>query len=146
MKNILLQALMSFGSCWRFAICLNVPRKTFIASGVTGMCGWLGYEWCFNFGHSKVGSSLIGTIIIGIVGLIFARQLEMPVTIFTIPALMPLVPGGTAYEALKQLVMGHVLKAQVLTVHMFLIAGAIAIGFMIAQIFSQYYLKKVNGK
>lgn len=141
-SSLWLQLVASFLSCWGFGVCLNVPKNAFIATGITGMAGYLAY-YC-HAGHSAVGASLVATIIIGIVALVFAHRLQMPVTIFTIPALMPLVPGEIALEALRALIAGRILQAQVLFVHMLMIAGAIAVGFMIAEIFAQYYSKVVH--
>lgn len=144
-SSLWLQLVASFLSCWGFGVCLNVPKNAFIATGLTGMTGWMGYlAYYCHAGHSAVGASLVATIIIGIVALVFAHRLQMPVTIFTIPALMPLVPGEIALEALRALIAGRILQAQVLFVHMLMIAGAIAVGFMIAEIFAQYYSKVVH--
>lgn len=68
----------------------------------------------------------------------------MPVTMFTIPALMPLVPGGTAYQALRVLVLGYIIQAQILWIHVMLIAGALAVGFMLSTLLTKMYDKIIN--
>ena len=61
----------------------------------------------------------------------------MPVILFNIPAMVPLVPGGTAYEAVRYLALGQLNQAMKLTVLVAMIAAAIAVGFMLAQIFTE---------
>ena len=61
---------------------------------------------------SRLVSNLMGAFVIGILGLFFARIKKCPVTVFNIPALVPLVPGVPAYQAVRALVNGNVFDAE----------------------------------
>lgn len=57
--------------------------------------------------------------------------------IFNIPGLVPLVPGATAYQAVRALVLGNFDQALSLTFRVAMVAGAIAVGFMMAQLLAE---------
>ena len=60
----------------------------------------------------------------------------MPVTIFNIPGIVPLVPGGLAYQAVRNIVIGNYEKGAYFTVQA-VIAGAIALGLVASEVFNQ---------
>ncbi|WP_415858700.1 threonine/serine exporter family protein [Latilactobacillus sakei] len=72
-----------------------------------------------------------------------ARYKRMPVIIFNIPGLVPLVPGGTAYRAVRNLVLGNISQAVTQSISVIMVAGAIAVGFMFAQILADITRKEV---
>ena len=61
----------------------------------------------------------------------------MPVTIFNIPGIVPLVPGGLAYQAVRNIVIGNYEKGAYFTVQAVMIAGAIALGLVASEVFNQ---------
>ena len=60
----------------------------------------------------------------------------MPVTIFNIPGMVPLVPGGLAYQAVRNLVTSSYQEAANYTVQAIMIAGAIALGLVLSEVFN----------
>lgn len=136
-----LQALIQFGfsyiSTVAFAICINVPRRGLNFAGLAGMIGWMVY-WLLIQAHMSIMlGNLLGAFAIGIAGVLFARYKKMPVIMFNIPGLVPLVPGATAYEAVRALVSADLDQGIRLLVQVILVAGSIAVGFMFAQLFSE---------
>ncbi|WP_232321161.1 threonine/serine exporter family protein [Latilactobacillus sakei] len=87
-------------------------------------------------------ANLFGALAVGIVGSILARYKRMPVIIFNIPGLVPLVPGGTAYRAVRNLVLGNISQAVTQSISVIMVAGAIAVGFMFAQILADITRKR----
>ena len=61
----------------------------------------------------------------------------MPVTIFNIPGIVPLVPGSLAYQAVRNIVIGNYEKGAYFTVQAVMIAGAIALGLVASEVFNQ---------
>ncbi|MBA1393819.1 threonine/serine exporter, partial [Lactobacillus sp. XV13L] len=114
---------------------INIPRRALVSCGICGMLGWMVYWFLWSFvGAGKVASNLIAALIIGLVSYWFARTKKMPVTLFNIPALVPLVPGATAYEAVRALVSGEFVNSIRLFFMVIMIIGAIAMGYMVAQV------------
>jgi len=56
---------------------------------------------------SPIAATFAASILIGIMGEIFAKKLKNPSTIFTIPGIIPLVLGITAYKTIKALIEGN---------------------------------------
>lgn len=136
-KFFLIQCTFSYLATVGFAICINVPRHALNLAGIGGMACWFTYEVAVLFHLGRVLGSLLGALIVGVCGIFFARGKHMPVILFNIPGMVPLVPGATAYEAIRYLALGQVSKALKLTVLVAMIASAIAVGFMIAQVISE---------
>lgn len=133
--QIVIQMTFSFVGTIGYALCINIPRAALITSGVCGSLGWMIYWVLSNFVKSgKVFANLIAALVIGIVSYLCARYKKMPVSLFNIPALVPLVPGATAYQAVRALVFGQIFKGMHLTVLVILIIGAIAMGYILAQL------------
>lgn len=136
-EHFFIQALFSYGSTIGFAICINVPRRALNVAGLAGMASWLTYVGAVMIHVGRVMGCLLGAFIVGVCGIVFARIKHMPVIVFNIPAMVPLVPGATAYQAIRCLALGQLNKAMKLTVLVGMIAGAMAVGFMIAQVVSE---------
>jgi uncharacterized membrane protein YjjB (DUF3815 family) len=135
--QIIIQLSFSYFSTVAFAICINVPRRGLGYAGLAGMIGWITYWALWRLGVSVMLANLAGAFLIGIAGMLFARWQKMPVIIFNIPGLVPLVPGGTAYEAVRAFASNQQSLAIELLVRVIMVAGAIAVGFMLAQLLSE---------
>ena len=61
----------------------------------------------------------------------------MPVLIYNIPGIFPLVPGAQAYQVVRNLVVGNREVAGQIFELLVIIAGAIVIGFWIAEIINR---------
>ncbi|EKK20563.1 Integral membrane protein [Fructilactobacillus florum 8D] len=121
-----------------FAVLINVSPRALNLSGLVGTAGYvsyLGYQALIS--DNYVAENLVGAFTIGIVGMLAARYKKMPVIVFNIPALVPLVPGGQAYQVMKYIALRqpHVAFSYVMQVVM--IAGALAMGFLLAELFIQ---------
>ncbi|WP_461213727.1 threonine/serine exporter family protein [Lacticaseibacillus sp. GG6-2] len=146
--QFLIQLSFSYLSTVAFAIIINVPRRALNLAGWAGAVGWLVY-WVltYDLDVGRMLANLCGAFAIGLCGIIFSRVKKMPVIIFNIPGLVPLVPGATAYQAVRALVLGQIDKASRLTIRVVMVAGAIAVGFMLAQLLAeQTYRQPVGAK
>lgn len=101
---MILQVVCGFLAAAGFGILFNVPQNCLIASGISGAIGWLGYLVAMNIYPSSIAATFVASVLIGIVGELFAKRLKNPSTIFTIPGIIPLVPGITAYRTIKALI------------------------------------------
>ncbi|MFD0898003.1 threonine/serine exporter family protein [Loigolactobacillus binensis] len=132
--QIMLQAVFSYLATVAFGICTNVPHRALNACGLTGVAGWLVYWGLVQFKLGHMLPNLVGAFVIAMVSLFFARRNKIPVIIFNIPGLVPLVPGGIAYRAVRSFVLGDYTQGIGFAVQVLMIAGAIAVGFMLAQL------------
>lgn len=136
--TLIVQISFSYLATVAFAIIINVPRRALNLAGWAGAIGWLVY-WLllYQLGTGRMMANLLGAFAIGLAGMVFSRVKKMPVILFNIPGLVPLVPGATAYQAVRALVLGELNDAIQLTVRVVMVAGAIAVGFMLAQLVAE---------
>ncbi|MFD2306148.1 threonine/serine exporter family protein [Enterococcus termitis] len=136
MFNLLVQFSFSFLASSAYAIITNVPRRSLIACGLSGASGWMLYWIALQFGANVALGSLLGALSVASVSFICSRVLKLPVTIFNIPGMVPLVPGGLAYQAVRNLVIGNYQIAIDSAVQAVMIAGAIALGLVLSEVFN----------
>ena len=116
-----------------FGIITNIPRKALVACGITGMTGWMiYYVLTQTFDASQTFANFLGTVGLGIASIFF------PVTknaddYFYIPSLVPLVPGGPAYQAVRSILLGNIDDGLQLILKLSLLLQAIA-GFMVTSL------------
>ncbi|GKQ43478.1 membrane protein [Companilactobacillus sp. RD055328] len=139
--QVIIQIVFAFLSTIGFAIIINNPKRALLACGVVGAAGWIVYWILYNLQFGRVLSNFTGAFVAGFLGLIFARVKKMPAILFNIPALVPLVPGATAYQAVRTMVIGDMDKAIQLIVIVALVTGAIAMGYMMAQLVNDLIIK-----
>jgi len=104
--TFLVQFAFSFFSSAAFGIIANIPRRALLASGFTGAIGWIIYFYLNQFFHSGAFSNFVAAFMIGCLSIFFSKKQKMPMIIFYIPGLIPLVPGGPSYEAVRAFALG----------------------------------------
>ncbi len=98
-----------------------------MACGLTGSVSWMLY-WVivevFLVEMQRLGS-LIGAVGVAAVSYLFSKILKNAChDFFNIPGIVPLVPGGLAYQAVRNIVIGNYeKKAPIFTVQAVMIAG-----------------------
>ncbi|MDK2868103.1 MAG: hypothetical protein PWP51_1971 [Clostridiales bacterium] len=118
-----------------FSIIFNLPRKLLLPAGISGMVGWLVYVIIQPLTTSFIMPSLIGSIVVGIIGESFAYVKKHPATMFTIPGIIPFVPGYGIYYTMLHIVEGDVDQALITGAQSLFIAVAIACGIILATTF-----------
>ncbi|GLB46587.1 membrane protein [Philodulcilactobacillus myokoensis] len=144
MMKLILNLICVYLGTIGFGIIVNVPKRSLNASGIVGSLAWLVYYLYFISFGGYVGGSLLGTFTIGVLGMVAAHREKMPVIIFNTPALVPLVPGGQAYQVMRNLAQGNNEMAKFYLLQVVFIAGAIAAGFLIAELFNQLLYKFIK--
>ncbi|EUJ51026.1 threonine/serine exporter family protein [Paenilisteria rocourtiae] len=132
--TILMQLAFSFLATLAFAIITNVPRRSLIECGLTGTFGWMTYWILMHLDAGTTMSTLAGAFVVAIASFFFAKSKRLPVTIFNVPGIVPLVPGGLAYQAVRNFVLGDYLEAISFSVRVALVAGAIAAGLVLSEV------------
>lgn len=129
----LLNLIFSFLASMFFCVIFDAPRKLYLSCGLVGTCGWMVYILFFNgLNVHTIYSSFFGSLALGLLSHLMARQQKEPVIIFMVTGIIPLVPGGLAYDATKNLVLLHFGTAVNTMLEVTLIAGSIALGLLFA--------------
>lgn len=87
------------------SIVLEAPKKYIFRSGFIGAIGW-GIYLLFLDIYGLVISTYIAGLVISALSHIFSRIFKIPVTVFFIPGVLPLVPGLSMYRAVYHFING----------------------------------------
>lgn len=140
--DYVIQAIVSFLASVCFGVIFNAPFRKLLYCGVVGMTSWLIYFvltelYAFDVLHASFASAMF----VGICAHILAKRLRVPMMIFNVSGIIPLVPGGTSYNAMRSLMENDFTMGVQYSARVFMIAGAIAMGIVFAEVFIQVMRK-----
>lgn len=138
---ILQHLLFSFLAAAAFGIIFNAPKTSLIQSGFVGMLGWIIYILFTMNGADAVNATLVASFVIAVASQVFAKLYRTPIIIFIVAGIIPLVPGGMAYDAMRNFVENDYNIALALAAKAFLISGAIAMGIVFSEVVNQLIRK-----
>jgi uncharacterized membrane protein YjjB (DUF3815 family) len=87
-----------------FAILFNVPRRTILSIWALGAMGGVIKFTVMQFDIGIVLASFLGATAIGIVSIQMAHMRNSPPLVFSIPSVIPMVPGFFAYKMMLGLI------------------------------------------
>lgn len=94
---MILQVVAAFFGTVSFALLFSVPREHYISCGIIGALGWFVYIGLTGLGMSMEGACFFATVVVVLGARYFAVVYQTPSTLFLIPGIFPLVPGGSVY-------------------------------------------------
>ena len=123
-----------------FGKLFNCPRSCLYKAGFVGMVGFGVYIILLSgFGLSSMLSNFAGTVALSICSEIFARWYKQPVPIFSIPGVIPLVPGLPLYRAMNYTMLDSYSMGMHTFVSAALDAMAIAMGILLVSGLAKVY-------
>ncbi len=131
------QFIYAFLSTAGFSVFFKIPRDSVIKSSFCGAIGWVIYVFSVDFFSSSITGTLLAAITVGLLGEFLAKRYKKPATIFTIPGIIPLVPGAGMYYTMLAVIDKDFGSAAELGTEAIFIAVAIAIGIIVSSSFSR---------
>ncbi|HEU4963411.1 MAG TPA: threonine/serine exporter family protein [Bacilli bacterium] len=128
----LLQVAMAFVASVAYAVLYHVPKKALFLIGFVGTGAWLAQKGAMAAGLTQIGAAFTAALLVAAASEWLARWQRMPVTVFTVGGIVPLVPGSKAYGAMREFVTGNDLEGITRGAETFLIAAAVAAGLVLA--------------
>lgn len=141
-QHFIIQLIMSYIASATFGIIFHVPKNTIIQCGFVGMMGWGLYYTLVSTGTDAVVATLAAAFIVTFISHLFAKLFKTPIIVFNVSGIIPLVPGGLAYDSMRSFVEGDYNMAVQLAARAFLLSGAIAMGLLISEVINQVFKKK----
>ncbi|WP_332651761.1 threonine/serine exporter family protein [Lysinibacillus sp. 54212] len=135
--DLLIQVSLSFIATACFGVVFNAPTRAIPACGLVGSVGWTIYFLLSQSGIDEVQASFIGAFVVAIVAHLFARKFRMPMIVFSVSGIIPLVPGGIAYNTMRNIVELDYITGMGNGIRAFMISGAIAMGLVFAEVIIQ---------
>lgn len=139
--NLPLEAFLSFIAAAAFGIVFNIPRRTLVSCGLVGMTGWLVYRTYFLTFDDSIQATFAGAFAVALLAHILAKMFKMPMIVFSVAGIIPLVPGSRAYNAMRNIVEEKFLEAIAFAAEALMISGAIAMGLVFAEVLMQVFFK-----
>jgi len=112
-----------------FAIIFNVPRSEFLTCGLIGTAGWT-VSFFFRESTMMFFGIFLAACCITILSRIFARVRHSPLTVYLVPGILPLVPGGAAYNTMYAILLGEQASAALLAINTLQTAASICLGIL----------------
>lgn len=123
-------ALGTLGFCLFF----RVRRDKLIYGCLGGLLTSLFYCICNDCGMTPLMRNLIPAIVGTLYAELIARVVKAPATVFLIPAVIPLTPGGTLYYTMSAIVDGDMERAKQQGEITILVALGIAVGIVFVSV------------
>lgn len=143
--NIIFQFIYSYLGTVAFGVITNIPRKALNVCGITGAIGWMIFILTRELETGDAFANFFSALCIGLLSIYFSRKKKMPTIIFNIPSLVPLVPGGPAYQAVRSFVLENYISGLHSAMTVIMTAGSIAAGFMVTNMVEKL-LKRMAAK
>ena len=135
----IIQAILSFLAATGFGIIFNAPRRMLFHCGFVGMTGWLVYSVFYGISADPMQSSFLGAFCRCPRSTYFCTESFRYADdyIQCSHGIIPLVPGGMAYNAMRHIVENDFLTAISYASGAFMVSGAIAMGLVFAEVMFQ---------
>ena len=140
------QAITSFLATAAFGILFNAPKESLIKCGLIGMGGWLIYFLLEDYSDNAILATVTAAIFIALLSQEMAKFYKMPIIIFSVAGIIPLVPGGLAYDAMRNIVENDYNAAIALAAEVLMLAGSIAFGLVFSEVINQIVKKIKHSK
>ena len=114
-----------------FGILFNLRGRRLMLAGLGGMLSWIIYLILYRIIGHEVASYGLATVLTTLYSQAMARVVKSPATLFLVPSVVPMLPGGYLYYSMLYAVSGdwdNFLAEGVLTLST---AAAIAVGMMV---------------
>ncbi len=100
-----IQLFMGFLGSMGFGLIFNIGKKNLIVGSFGGLMTWAVYLLMERpLGQSIILSSIVSSAAAQLFAEAMARLLKAPTTVFSIPAVVPLIPGGSLYRTMSAVV------------------------------------------
>lgn len=128
MNREIIQIICAFITAGSFLVFFNVRGINVLLGAVLGAISWSVYLAFGGMFATDVMQYFFGGMALSLGAEIFARLKKTPITVYIVGGIIPLVPGGTIYYAMKNFVLGNMTEFTGKMFYMIKIGGAIALG------------------
>ncbi len=111
-----------------YCLLINVKRNKIVYGCLGGVVSTFLYCACMEAGLTPLLQNLIPAAVVTLYAEVLARVIKAPATVFLIPSIIPLVPGGRLYYTMRAIVDGDADSAKIYAMD---IALGIAVGIVV---------------
>lgn len=114
-----------------YCLLINVKRNKIVYGCLGGVVSTFLYCVCVEAGLTPLLQNLIPAAVVTLYAEVLARVVKAPATVFLIPSIIPLVPGGRLYYTMRAIVDGDADSAKIYAMETIVIALGIAVGIVV---------------
>ena len=144
--KVLIEILACTVATAGFSIIFNVPRQKLLPISLGGGLIWLIYLLLGQWTQSDVIRYIIACAMLTFYAELMSRKYRCPATLFLVPAIVPLIPGGTLYYAMEAAIQKRWQDFGLLALQALTLAMAIACGILCAMTLVHIYKMRINAK
>lgn len=133
--NFIVTLLFAYIACLGFGYIFHIRGKLLFITPIGGVIIWGAELLLQGVISSVVVRALVATMSAAIFCEIIARVMKVPVTVFMIIAILPLVPGGGIYRTMEACIRSDYVLFATKGIETIGIAGAIAVGMLLISTF-----------
>ncbi|KMT21966.1 threonine/serine exporter family protein [Clostridium cylindrosporum] len=144
-----MQGIGSFLAAVGISVVFNAPAKFLVNCGVLGIMGWMTSYILIKNSVNIYPASFAGAFIVGILAHVLASYFKMPTILFNVAGIIPLVPGGMAYEAMHSIASNKYIEGLQYAANVSVLSAVIVVGLVFADVLIKlissikYRLKRV---
>ncbi len=147
MEFFILEIFSMFLASFAYSIINDCPRSELYIAGFTGLISWSIYLIIYILSAGKyLLAYFFSSLLISIICKYLASKRMNPLTIYLVPAIIPLVPGKTMFDTLFAFVSKDIVSGLELGLTTFTISFSIAVGISLSNIVSYDFIKKIQKK
>ena len=129
---MILKSIYALFTSLSFGVLFNIKGKNLIFASLGGFLAWYVYLVSLKYSGFNLLGLFIASFAAGLFSEVMARILKSPVTTFSICSIIPLVPGGGMYYTMLESIHGNINQFLSIGLNTISIAGAIAVGILLA--------------
>ncbi|MBQ4629385.1 MAG: threonine/serine exporter family protein [Clostridia bacterium] len=107
MSQDVIQVISAFAGAAGFALVFNIRIKHLLLASVGGLLSWVIYLLVQTSVENYFISCFVSSAFCAIYAEVMARIYKTPATVFFIPAVVALIPGGSLYYTMSYLIQGN---------------------------------------
>ncbi len=138
----LIQILSAFCGSLSYAMLFHIRGRRMCLGAVGGMAVWTVYLFTGLFTDSTIWGFMLASMAATAYGEWMARREKTPATVFLVPAVIPLIPGGSLYDTMYCAVNSDYAGFASTGLHTLKMAAAISIGILVASSVIQTVLRR----
>ncbi len=145
-KELVLAGVYAAGAAGFCSVYFNTNKYDIAWGALLGSLGWVVFLFIQKTGGSIMYAYFLGAFVVALVSEVLAIVIKNPATVYLLPGLLPLVPGGGMFQTMRAAVNGNITTALSLGYATLGAAGAIALGIAIASSIARLFSKLIGSK
>ena len=127
---MILQFVICIFATISFAVLFTAPKSELISCGLCGAIDWMVYLGCLNLDTGTTIANLLATLALTLLARTISALHKMPVTVYLISGIFPLVPGAGIYYTSYYFIMNEMAECSKAGMDTVKVAGAIVLGIV----------------